>query len=70
MTVEELPPIDLILLSHAHMDHIDIQTLQAITRKQPYQITAITAYNTQRWIKRFQWKKIYELDWDQELEIL
>ena len=70
LSVAELPPIDLILLSHAHMDHLDVQTLVAITRRQPYQITCITAMNTQKWVKRFQRKEIYELDWDQELEIL
>ncbi len=70
MTVEQLPPIDIVLLSHAHMDHLDVQTLQAITRKQPYKIACITAMNTQRWVKRFQWKEVYELDRDQELEIL
>ena len=52
------------------MDHLDVQTLVAITRRQPYQITCITAMNTQKWVKRFQRKEIYELDWDQELEIL
>lgn len=70
MTVEQLPPIDIILLSHAHMDHLDVQTLRAITHKQPYKITCITAMNTKKWVKNFQRKEIYELDWDQELELL
>ena len=49
---------------------MDVMSMRALTRRQPYQITAITAYNTRKWIKRFQWKKIYELDRNQELELL
>lgn len=68
-TVEQLPPIDIILLSHAHMDHMDIKTLRALTHRQPYQITCITAFNTKKRIKNFQRKETYELDRDQEFTL-
>ena len=39
----QLPPIDLVLLSHAHMDHLDIPTLRSL----PGRPRAITAHGTE-----------------------
>src|SRR5712692_6532656 len=33
LTIDELPKIDIILLSHAHFDHIDTRTLQHLSRR-------------------------------------
>jgi ribonuclease BN (tRNA processing enzyme) len=35
LSIEQLPPIDLILLSHAHMDHLDVPSLKKFDRKIP-----------------------------------
>lgn len=65
----EIPKPDLILLSHAHMDHMDYQTLSKFADKFPNQIDVITAFNTMDVIEKLEWKSIKELDWGDESEI-
>jgi len=58
---DELPRIDLILLSHAHFDHFDLRTLgcfDGTTR-------VITARATGDLLKRTRFSSITELDWDE-----
>ena len=41
LQLNEIPKPDLILLSHAHMDHMDYATLRAISKKYPGQIDVV-----------------------------
>jgi L-ascorbate metabolism protein UlaG (beta-lactamase superfamily) len=63
LTFEEMPKPDLILLSHAHMDHMDYLTLDHFASEYPKQIDVITAYNTMDVIENLKWKSIREMDW-------
>ena len=56
---EELPPVDLILLSHAHMDHLDVPSLKHLNRSIPI----IMAKNTYDVIDDLDFQRVYELDW-------
>jgi L-ascorbate metabolism protein UlaG (beta-lactamase superfamily) len=63
LEVHEIPKPDIILLSHAHMDHMDYATLTELTSSYPGEIDCITAYNTKDVINSFKWKSLQEIDW-------
>ena len=66
---DEVPKPDIVLISHAHMDHMDYNTLLSLTDKYPGQIDCITAYNTSDVIAELEWKSLSELDWGEEKEL-
>jgi L-ascorbate metabolism protein UlaG (beta-lactamase superfamily) len=70
LEIDEIPKPDLILLSHAHMDHMDYHTLQSLTEKFSGELDCITAYNTMDVISDLNWKTLREMDWGEELEYL
>ena len=67
--VEQLPKIDVVLLSHAHIDHMDFETLNWLTNRSPNQISCITAKNTADIINDLKWKTLTELDWNESISI-
>lgn len=69
ITVYDMPKPDLVLLSHAHMDHMDYLTLSEIADKYPGQIDCITAYNTADVIADLEWKSLHEMDWGQQYSL-
>ncbi|MFC2133409.1 MBL fold metallo-hydrolase [Bacteroidota bacterium] len=69
LTIDEMPKPDIILLSHAHMDHMDYPTLRDFAEKYPDEIDVITAYLTQDVINDLPWKSITVMDWNDETKL-
>lgn len=69
LTIEEIPKPDLLLLSHAHMDHMDYLSLKEISNRFPNEIDVITAFNNKDVIEDLKWKSLREMDWNEQLEI-
>ena len=61
LKIAELPRLDLILVSHAHMDHYDIPSLRKLPRGAP----TILARDTTEFMEDLGYAQLQELDWGQ-----
>jgi L-ascorbate metabolism protein UlaG (beta-lactamase superfamily) len=63
--VVDLPPIDLILLSHAHMDHFDLPSLR---RLESLQTQVVTAFRTSDLLRPKRYAGVHELRWNESAQ--
>jgi L-ascorbate metabolism protein UlaG (beta-lactamase superfamily) len=63
LSIPELPPLDAVLISHAHMDHCDLGTLRRLPRK----TQAVVQSGNSDLVRRF--RQLHELSWGESVEI-
>ena len=60
LALDDLPKIDLVLLSHAHMDHFDIPSLRSLENRGT---TVVTAAKTADLLRADRYAGVHELGW-------
>jgi N-acyl-phosphatidylethanolamine-hydrolysing phospholipase D len=69
LSVEDLPRIDAVLLSHDHYDHLDEPTVRALHKRFGSDITWVTPLAYVEWFGRRGITNVVELDWWQKTHI-
>jgi N-acyl-phosphatidylethanolamine-hydrolysing phospholipase D len=64
-SIEDLPQIDFVLISHNHYDHLDEKTVRALAKKQKG-ITWIVPTGVKKWFDKRKIANVYEMGWWQE----
>ncbi len=69
MPIEDLPPVDAVLISHDHYDHLDLPTVRALlaTQTAPFVVPLGIGEHLRKW--HVPEERIVELDWDGTHEV-
>ena len=68
VAIEDLPPIDFVVISHNHYDHLDVETLTALASRNPETLFLVPLENAEL-LREHGVENVRELDWGQSIEI-
>jgi L-ascorbate metabolism protein UlaG (beta-lactamase superfamily) len=66
LPLSDLPPVDLVLLSHAHMDHFDLPSLRRLENARTQIVTASQTADLLR-VRRY--ARVHELRWNESVQV-
>lgn len=66
LRLKQLPRVDLVLLSHAHMDHFDIPSLRSLEH---HKVSVVTAVNTSDLLRPHRYHAVLEVGWGQQARV-
>ena len=66
VSLAELPPLDAVLLSHDHYDHLDDGSVRRLQRAHGERLLWVTPLGYRRWFAARGARRVVELDWWQE----
>jgi N-acyl-phosphatidylethanolamine-hydrolysing phospholipase D len=66
LALDRLPPIDMVILSHDHYDHLDAPSVERLRDLQGGVVTWLTPLGYRAWFARRGVRRVVELDWWQE----
>ena len=67
LDLSEMTDIDVVVVSHSHYDHLDLDTLAQMPN--PQRVTLVVPLGIGQYVRDFGFKKVVELDWYEQTEI-
>ena len=68
IAIEDLPPIDFVMISHNHYDHLDVPTLRKLAKRSPDTIFFVPVGNG-KLLRKKGIEQVRELDWGETASI-
>ncbi len=67
--IEDLPPVDVVLISHNHYDHLDLETVQRLNAQPGGAPQFLVPLGLKAWMAEAGIERVVELDWWQHAEV-
>ncbi len=64
LTIDQLPKIDFVIISHNHLDHMDLRSVKALNAK--FQPTILVPHGNKKWLEQRGVKNVIEKRWWEE----